>query len=469
MDILQIDIILVGNQKGIKLKKLLLLLLIGLSLHANIMEEIERFNTVLKEAKEGDTLSQYWVAERYLNGKGTQQDLSKGVYWYEKSADKGYIKSIMSIGKIYIKAGKNEETVEKGVHYYETLSYYDEKFPNLCRESSDYQARYRIKAFQSLIELYGQGARHLKADKTKSIKYFKELQEFQTKYEFAKFLDTAGLYYPKKEDKQHQELLFTLIEAGCDVNAVYKKEKTESYSLFFYSIVKNNQKIFDTLLDKGVNINYTNEQGKNAFYIAIQTNNLAFAKKLYQKGIKLNYNASEKNPLTMAALLKNKKMTDYLVSIGYNPKHPIVPKKNLLDFVLYNGDETSIKYIEWILKKYNFNLNKKHNKRYYLHSVSMQQNMMKKIQLLLKYGADKTLEDTNGFTAKEFYEHQIEKNKILIKKYEGTKENKVKVMKSENQSIQRIIDNALGEEYYYIDAVVKKWNENLRNAVKILK
>ena len=52
------------------MKKLLLLLTFLVALNADIMQEIERFNEVLEDAKDGKVLSQYWVAERYYNGTG---------------------------------------------------------------------------------------------------------------------------------------------------------------------------------------------------------------------------------------------------------------------------------------------------------------------------------------------------------------------------------------------------------------
>ena len=48
------------------------------------------FDSYLKLAGEGDVVAQYVVAQRYENGKGTEKNLDKAYYWYEKAADQRY-------------------------------------------------------------------------------------------------------------------------------------------------------------------------------------------------------------------------------------------------------------------------------------------------------------------------------------------------------------------------------------------
>lgn len=48
------------------------------------------FDSYLKLANEGDVVAQYVVAQRYETGKGTEKNLEKAYYWYEKAADQRY-------------------------------------------------------------------------------------------------------------------------------------------------------------------------------------------------------------------------------------------------------------------------------------------------------------------------------------------------------------------------------------------
>jgi TPR repeat protein len=48
------------------------------------------FDSYLKLANEGDVVAQYVVAQRYEIGKGTEKNLEKAFYWYEKAADQHY-------------------------------------------------------------------------------------------------------------------------------------------------------------------------------------------------------------------------------------------------------------------------------------------------------------------------------------------------------------------------------------------
>jgi len=134
----------------------------------------------------------------------------------------------------------------------------------------------------------------------------------------------------------------------------------------------------------------------------------------------------------------------------------------------YSKQKISISFIEWAIRKYNLNINRKNDGYYPLHFVSIKSDMRDKIKLLLKYGADKNLKDKDGNTVKQFYKNKIEKNNQLIKKYENSKENRVQIVETKNRNIQGIIDNAFGKQYYHIDTVLKDWNKNLMEAFELL-
>ena len=222
------------------MKKLLILLTLVITLNANIMQDIESFNKVLKDAKSGSKMSQYWVALRYWDAKGTQEDKKEAIYWLKKSAKQGYIKSMLLLGDIFTQTKSNKELELLGVKYFDELAHYDKAFPKLYTKDSQCQFKHREVAFAKLIELYTKGGYFLKAD---------------------------------EEDKEIQNIFIESIKEHADVNATYEKSEGLHYSLLFYSIIKNNEKLFELLLSKGADIDYKSEDGKN----------LKFAKILYEK------------------------------------------------------------------------------------------------------------------------------------------------------------------------------------------
>ena len=462
------------------MKKLLLILIVTITLNANIMQEIERFNEVLKDAKAGKVLSQYWVAQRYFDGKGTQVDRGEAIYWYKKSAKKGYMKSMYLLGNLFTQNATSDKIMQFGIKQFDDLANYDKTFSKLHNIDSNYETNYRKKAYMKLILLYAKGAQYLKSDEKQAKIYLKQFKQFSQESRFTQLLNTKAPFYSNKiEDKKNQADFIKLIENGSDVNATYYESKGVTYSLLFYSIEKNNKELFDLLLSKGVDINFINERGENAFYRAIWNSNLPFAKVLYEKGIKLDFTATQKNPLVIASLDEKREIVEYLVDIGYNPHIDIMGQKNMLEFLLadsyrvaqilnYKKRKISSEFIEWVIKKYGFDVNALHHGQRPLHLVSMKIDMREKVKLLLQLGADKTLKNKAGDTPKEFYEQLIAKNEKLIKKYENSKENKVRVVQTKNRNIQGIIDNAFGKQYYDKSAIYRKYNNNLKEAVKVL-
>jgi len=462
------------------MKKILILLIFIIALHANIMQETESFNKVLKDAKSGNKMSQYWVAERYFEGRGTQVDRRKAICWYRKSAKQGYMKSMYLLGNLFTRNATSDEIMQLGIKQFDDLANYDKTFPNLHNINSNYETNYRKKAYRKLILLYAKGAKYLLASDKKAKVYLQQLKQFSQDSRFAELLEGAGIFYPnEQEDKKNQEDFIRLIQNGSDANATYEESKGITYSLLFYSIEKNNKELFELLLSKGVDINFTNERGENAFYRAIWNGNLAFARVLYNKGIKLDLTVTTKNPLVVASLDEKREIVEYLVKIGYNPHKNIIDKKNMLEFLLadsyriaqivnYKKRKISIEFIEWVMKKYGFDVNALYYGQRPLHLISMKIDMKEKVELLLKLGADKTLKNDAGDTAKKFYEKLIVKNKKLIKKYEHSKENKVRVIETKNRNIQGIIDNAFGKQYYHKDTIYRRYNKNLEEAVKVL-
>lgn len=68
----------------------LLFLALAVPAHAEEDIQVRIFNAYLEQANAGDSNSQFIVASRYENGKGTARDLDKAYEWYEKAAAKGH-------------------------------------------------------------------------------------------------------------------------------------------------------------------------------------------------------------------------------------------------------------------------------------------------------------------------------------------------------------------------------------------
>jgi len=160
-------------------KILIILFALFITLQADLMQNVENFNKVFIDAKCGNSMSQFWLGNRYRYGNGTQVDTDKALYWYKKSASKGYIEAIILLSNLYIKGAQNNSTMQVGVHYLDDLAHYDKVFPNLYSLSNDYQTNYRLSAYRTLIRLYKVGTKYLKIDKQKVREYEQELQELK--------------------------------------------------------------------------------------------------------------------------------------------------------------------------------------------------------------------------------------------------------------------------------------------------
>jgi len=72
--------------------------------HATNDNDVQQgiFDSYLKLANEGDVVAQYVVAQRYETGKGTEKDMEKALYWYEKAAENNYPLALVKLEQ-YVK------------------------------------------------------------------------------------------------------------------------------------------------------------------------------------------------------------------------------------------------------------------------------------------------------------------------------------------------------------------------------
>ncbi|CAB4472953.1 unnamed protein product [Rhizophagus irregularis] len=59
--------------------------------------ETELFHRNKKAAENGNKVAMYWLAKCYDFGDGTEKNLEKAFYWYQKAAEKVYTKAINSL------------------------------------------------------------------------------------------------------------------------------------------------------------------------------------------------------------------------------------------------------------------------------------------------------------------------------------------------------------------------------------
>ncbi len=76
------------------------------------------FKQTKKAAEAGDAESQNKLAAMYCNGKGTEQDYAKAVYWYEKAAEQGNEYAYNALITMYCNGFLIEENREKAVYWY---------------------------------------------------------------------------------------------------------------------------------------------------------------------------------------------------------------------------------------------------------------------------------------------------------------------------------------------------------------
>ena len=59
------------------------------------------FDELLKQAESGDVEAQYKLALRYHRADGVEEDFEKALYWYEQSANRGYLNAQAWLGSNY--------------------------------------------------------------------------------------------------------------------------------------------------------------------------------------------------------------------------------------------------------------------------------------------------------------------------------------------------------------------------------
>lgn len=120
-----------------------------------------------------------------------------------------------------------------------------------------------------------------------------------------------------------------LLEKNPDLSKVDKK----GYSALHYSILNEDKKIFDLLIDAGSSVNYKN----SLLFISLKSNNY-FTNVLLDKKIKINsFNDENQTPLIVAVKNGNDDIVERLLSLKPNISHKDIYGYRAIDYAFMNN------------------------------------------------------------------------------------------------------------------------------------
>ena len=221
---------------------------------------------------------------------------------------------------------------------------------------------------------------------------------------------------PLKEaiSNRNIEVIELLIDNGADINIIYK-----GVPLLIY-FIKNRKfnatekiSIITKLLDKGIDVNFTDRSGISALQIAIRDNNINIIKLLIDKSA--NINIEDNAPLKEAISSRNIKVIELLIENGSNIDI-IYENEPLLIYFIKNrffNDNDKISIITKLLDKgIDINFTDK-NGDSALH-IAVKYTNIPIVKLLLDKGIDIDLIDNSGKTALTYANDEI---KNIINSY----------------------------------------------------
>src|SRR5436190_248752 len=74
---------------------------------------------LLKQLAESDDYAQFNLANSYYNGEGTEKNLEKAFYWYQKAAENGNNNAMYNLARCYKNREGTEKNLEKALHWYQ--------------------------------------------------------------------------------------------------------------------------------------------------------------------------------------------------------------------------------------------------------------------------------------------------------------------------------------------------------------
>ena len=145
-------------------------------------------------------------------------------------------------------------------------------------------------------------------------------------------------------DKGYGEMIDLLIDKGANIN----KQVINSYSNVLELAILNSPDMLDKLIDKGYKINTKNSRGDNALVFALKfNNNLDIIKTLIEHGIDKQYTDDyNTNYLHYAAKAGSIEVYEYLLSILPEEEHKkTIDNESVIHFASSSGDLGFFKHI----------------------------------------------------------------------------------------------------------------------------
>ena len=70
----------------------------------------------------GDKDAQYNLALLYTNGEGTEKNLEKAFYWYQKAAENGFEVAMYNLALYYENGKGTEKNLKEAFYWYQTAA-----------------------------------------------------------------------------------------------------------------------------------------------------------------------------------------------------------------------------------------------------------------------------------------------------------------------------------------------------------
>ncbi|RIA80425.1 hypothetical protein C1645_838719 [Glomus cerebriforme] len=142
-----------------KLNKIVLQYFYSLFLYKDIiLYRKENYKLHIKNAKKGDSTSQYFIGDCYHLGKNIKKDINKAFEWYKKSSERGNISAMYELGHCYCYEHKDEK---KAFEFYLKSAEGGDKYA-LCKVGDYYYygrsiLKDEIKAFEWYLKAAKKG------------------------------------------------------------------------------------------------------------------------------------------------------------------------------------------------------------------------------------------------------------------------------------------------------------------------
>lgn len=126
---------------------------------ASALEDFTRLSVYRVEAWLGDAEAQYHLGNAYwYGGRGVSKDPFRAVAFYRRSAEQGYMKSMMNLGAAYYEGRGVEQNYEEAFRWYQQIAADGNVPSQLLMADSYYLGRGVEKNYQEAVRWYAKAA-----------------------------------------------------------------------------------------------------------------------------------------------------------------------------------------------------------------------------------------------------------------------------------------------------------------------